>query len=924
MKLRPLKHCDGHQDQAPMFCQGADGEAWAIHPTSALAVYRFGQFLSKLPAHLPRLRPATGFMLCAVAYDCVMTVDDLVSMSHAANTERFPPAYGRVVWKSSREGYVHKDARCLSARSRLLLSRLPNEVDWTVELKQVNDFLHEHYTGLDQVAPGKALTQVLADARSWWYLHVPLCLYSHLQGAVRMPLLDERVFERLCQSSVEQTDDQTLVDSNLDEAHDRALDVVLDSSPNESPIYPRQSLELIQSIFAVSTNQAGLRLATHLNSEKLRQKLSMAMVGSEGWVAAVLMSWAVHLLTVGSVRKANPAVSTLAAYISALLEPLAKALSEKKYPPAHFSQQDWEELFDTLKTQSASGQQAAALASLHQWAVRTYGCDPLPDVIFQTVESTRVHANLIWPHEQQRALDMAAEVSLDERVSHQVQVMLALGSMGLFRIGEVVALTTSDLKHTDGTLKVRVDPGRGVHGGKSKAARRIVILSDPAVVELILRWMARRNVEAEIEQIDEVLLFGAPQGGNRLYKVGHCIRLANSILKQSTGDEGVSFHTLRHTGATYRAYPLLTQEQLPKAVAPLDELCFQMGHATRHTLWSTYFHLPEFALREAVDRIPSVAEFTAEEAAFWLDLTPAAVRQRGCRSVQEATSPQQLYGQWVRDKAECQDALLHRPGQPVAMNRPAAVPDHHEGHHDLRWVRQALAVIAQGCTCQAACLRLSCKPGDLLALSLTIQEALMPLLSQSRGDLPAWLLPSADADHALRWAKAQLDEQPWSFKLGGKAKLHGLDDFLERNTNEQVCSQAGEAWVRMYRKSVLSLHDLDASLMMLRMLRQAGLPVDALVMRVQRADPSLPADGLTIETVRHQLRAMAFEGFGAPLRIEPVQPLRGHPERYLLVSRTRLRPGTRAPSAGVRMNEFHGLLFALRVFQLFQAKKEVA
>lgn len=919
MKCAPVTsgYVPQHQDCGPILRQGADDAVWALNPCSGAAAHRFERIVQDLPSHLAHIPPTVGFLLCAIAYDCVLAEGDLIAMAQATSSAVPPTVGSRVSWTSTREGYVHLDARCLSVRSRLIARRLPPQVDWPATLTELRGFLRKNYPDVDNTDGAQVLPKVLIDARTWWYLHLPLCLFSHVQGAVRMPILDEAVLRRLESETAQLAFQHTPSDETLGAAHDHALDELLDIPSKDQLAHPKHTICQIQSIFSIGTNLAGLRLATYLNARELRDKLTLAidLMRSEGWVASVLLSWAVHLLNVGSVRKANPAISTLAAYVNILLEPLATTLRQLKYPPALYSQDDWVKLFEELRQHTTSGQHAAALASLHHWAVRTYGCDPMPDVMFQTVEATRVHTNLIWPHEQQRALELAATVSPDERVCRQVQVMLALGSGGLFRVGDLPGLTTKDLQEAGSGLRVHLNPGRGIHGGKSRASRRIVRLHDPALIGLINQWRVRRNLESGLGPNEALLLFGDPHTPRKLYRVGHCIRLVNDILRRATGDDSVSFHSLRHAGATARAYTLLTQAQSLSAVSPLDELCHEMGHATRQTLWSTYFHLPEFALRKASDLIPAIAALSAEEAAFWLALTPAALRQRACRAASESVQTADLYLQWVQQLADGASPTLRRPGECRAFQQPAATPPLTNASKDLHWVRQALAVIAQGSTSEAACMLLSCAPEDLRLLCLAIQLALGSLTTVGRNQSSPLLLASADTDHALAWARQQITRQHLAFDLGSNALLHVLAIFLEQNAHTPTCAEAALAWTKMRRRNVLSMHDPVATQAMLHLLRQASFPGDALVVRIQSETDSSNEGLLRTESSMREIRASVQLGVGASVRIERVRPRRGQPDLYLVVGRSRMTPGISAPSASLRMCEFHGLLFSLCVYQ---------
>lgn len=915
----PTKCGNLERDRGPSLRQGADEAVWMLNPWSGAAASRFDRFVKDLPTHLLDVSPAVCFLMCLIGYDCVLNEPDLISLAQAiSNTPSFDPGV-RITWTSQREGFRHTESRCLSVRTRLAVRRLASDIDWAASAAELERILQDIYPDIDSALHTTALDLALTDAKTWWYLHLPLCLYSHVRGAFRMPTLDEQVLCRLKDQPTGLIIESQLSDPALDQAHDQVGDRLLSHSSGDAPRVTPQTLALIQSVFSVTINQTGLRLATHLNSKELRDKLTLVteMIRSEGWIAAVLLSWSLHLLTVGSIRKVNPAVSTISAYVTSLLEPLADALYELKYPPACFSQEDWYRLFDFLRQRACTGQNSAALASLHSWAVRTYGCDPMPDVMFQAVEATRVHANLVWPHEQQRALQFATTVSPDERVSEQVQVLLALGAGGLFRVGELPGLLTSDLLLDGDTLRVHLNPGRGIHGGKSRAARRIVRVHTPALISLILRWRDRRVLESKSNSDTPIFLFGDPHSPRQLYRIGLCVRLVNELLRRATGDDRVSFHSLRHAGASTRAYSLLVQPQPTRAVSPLDELCHELGHSSRDTLWSTYFHLPEFALRAASDRIETVCRYSTDETASWLDISPATLRQRASRAASGASTSNDLYRQWLIEKAGADLSVPRHSLDFSSFQLPAIAPSSIETPRDLRWVRQALATVSRGVSLEEACLRLSCQPGEIHALCLAVQQALRLRRGTIRNHASGLLLSEASAEYALQWVHEQVEQHQLRFQPGSNAQLINLTRHLERHAQESLSAEAALAWSSMWQHKVLSLHDPVATQVLLRLLKEAGVPADSLVIRIQEGAQN--TDGLlrTNAAVK-DIRDAFLSGFGATARIERVRPRRGHPLGYLVFTGSQISASKCAPSATVRMHEFHGLLFSLSVFHSFR------
>lgn len=910
------------RDRGPSLQQGADDAVWTINPWSASAYNRFDQFVRDLPRNLPSIPAPVAFLLSVLGYDCILNEADLIALAQSVsnNLDRAPG--GRLTWLSDREGYRHTEARCLSMRTRLAANQLSSEVDWAAAMAELETCLRRIYPDAVPRLRSTALELALTDAKTWWYWHLPLCLYSHVRGLNRMPILDEQVLRRLFAQPSGLIIDSLASDSALEQAHDAVGDNLLAPPSNDTTQASQQATALIQSVFSVTVNNAGLRLATHLNSKELRDKLVIVteMVRTEGWISAVLLSWAIHLLTVGSIRKANPAVSTLSAYVSSLLGPLAEALHELQYSPACYTQKDWNRLFEILRQHAGTGQHSAALASLHSWAVRTYGCDPMPDVMFQSAEETRVHANLVWPHEQHRALEYASNVSPDERVSHQVQVLLALGSGGLFRAGELPGLLTRDVFLDGAILYVHLNPGRGLHGGKSRAARRIVRIHDQALTQIVLNWRDRRVLESGSDDRASIFLFGDPHNPRQLYRVGHCVRLVNELLRRATGDDRVSFHSLRHANASARAFSLLTQLQPARGVSPLDELCFELGHSSPDTLWSTYFHLPEFALRVASDRIEAVSLYSTEETARWLGITPAAARQRVARETSESKSAFDLYRDWLEERL---DADAPDFGEYLRFSAPRTtsirpwIPD---TQRDLLWVQKALAAVDGDFSVESLCLRLSCSQQEIVSLSLAAQHAIGLLKRTDRDHHVGLLLPNAQAAHALQWLRQQIAFHEFRFHLNENAQLDQLATYLNQHSDQSIATGAAQAWTVMLRHNVLSLHDPAATQQLLGLLQAASFPADSLVIRIQSAGQSTDECG-RIEAHAKDLAESFIRDFGFPVRVERVRPRRGYPLRYLVICRNRLRPGLCAPSAAVRMHEIHGLFFSLVVFQSFRKER---
>lgn len=905
------------------FNVGSADAVWGLQESTALRVHRFSCFSSSLSRNWQTVSPGARVLLCAIAFEAILTEQDLLAFAAASSARLYLIAGSRITWESVANGTngstSRAESRSVCARTELAMQLSGTAVDWIGALRETTIYLTKHYPKTGGLPSQDILRQVLLDGSAWLYLHLPGCLFSHLTGALSMPVLANAVLQRQTQIDRQSTPDDDLspTDAAIDLVSEDALDRLFEAPSNERPVTPEKTIAHLKSICSVTENDAGIRLATHLNRANVRDKIALVanVLDEEGWVAAALVSWTTHLLDHGSVRKVNPAVSTISAYLSDLLSPLADALVRLNKPPSMMLQNDWEALFEHLNAHVGNVRSGAALSSLHLWAVRTFGCDPLAWVVFARDSATRVHANLIWPAELAQALAMAAEISRDERVCNQCMVLIALGASGLFRVGELPSLTTHSIRETRDGLRVEIDPGRGSHGGKSRAARRVVLVHDFEAKRLIRNWCIRRNEESTVESPEHVLIFGDPHHPNKLYRFGHCSRMVNDILKSCTGDSSVSFHSLRHSSATARCLRLLTEPTEPAAIDPLDVLCHQMGHAHPSTLWNTYFHLPEVAIRIAIDRTDELCKLDTPEAAFWLDKKEESLRQQKCRDTRQSSGC--LYHKllnnkaWGKHPADCnlnfstnlQDVPEPQAGLSQAVN--------------LQWVRQALAVL-QSVTDVGKTQRLLGAPADeIKRLCHGVQTTIRALRGSGRTPQPPLLIDTASVDHHVSWAHEQLqDHSHWSFQVPPSSMAQRLATHLYSHGSASASGRAAQAWISMHCHGVLSLHDPLACQFILALLKAADYAPQAMVARVQGlADDRSDADHKwhLLQATR-AIDAIVLETLGTRIRVEVVRPRRGFPSRYLLLGRHGFSPARAAPSAALRMREVHGLFFALNVF----------
>lgn len=900
----------------------ASDMVWSLSPDSAFRAHRFQSFQLKLPFLWSKVPTAVRFLLCLLGYDAITTQSDLVALTQAITPSQKKSSISRLSWLNANSSGTRSDSRILSARTTLCMRSLTEPIDWPAELSKLESTLAGSYPWGAPSPPSKPLVEVLLDASAWLHFHLSSSLFTHIAKALDIPPLPDHVWARLNNPSAGSLD-QTR-DESTDHVVAIAIEKMFEPEQSSDNTIPMATIDLLKSLFSVGKDDAGIRLADHLGRAMTQTKLSLAAtaISSEGWLSGMLASWCLHLINHGSIRLENPSMATLAAYTSELLEPFASEMQRIDKTPRQMQQDDWTELFERLGRQTSTPAGVAALRSLHLWAVQTFGCEPQPSVIFRHDEVlSSVKSNIVWPHEQKTALDLIVSSSMDERTRHQILVMLALGISGLFRIGDLASLCVNDIDETVEGIRVTVDPSRGSHGGKSRAARRVVFLSSKLLGQVVLNFKNRRIKESCSNPDEAVYLFGDPNQPGRLYRYGHCIGLVNQLLKHSTGDINVSFHTLRHTSATARGLDLLLAPAADYAIAPLHHLLHQMAHAGQNTFWSVYFHAADIAIRSQIDRSPIVRNVSAEEASFWLNTTSVALRQRQHRA---AHSDEDFYFQLLEQEAFGHVVLssaIFRCDS-LKVQNPTGSNEHLE--FSFPWTYKALHALQEQPDLDALTSRLSCSADHIKQLCLAI-DACARRLYRGRHRLRAKpLLDTASFEFCVDQARRTLSELQWSFDIPQGSSLKSVIKHLTVYGRGAEAKAAAIAWERMYVNQALTLENNVAPQPLLSLLAAASFPTHSLVVRSQA-----PIDNLSVTQRAHHLKMecdvvqpLFQQAMSGEVRVELVKPRRGHPTRYLMVRNSFIPPAGMAPAAGFRMAQFHGSMFSLMVLHhLFQYEK---
>lgn len=245
---------------------------------------------------------------------------------------------------------------------------------------------------------------------------------------------------------------------------------------------------------------------------------------------------------------------------------------------------------------------------------------PPPRPRVQFVSETEVLRAIRWTTEQTNADDYLLKI---------VRVCLAAGWSAPFRLQELLNLRIGNIKPLpDGGFEIEIVPKRG---GKLKtpAATRRVTIKPGWAAEYLKEWLALRAHQSASARS---YLFGTDTEQMMVYRQ-HAVRNALlHLLKATTGDVEMTFHSLRHSWASIEVAEVLASS----SIADYDRLIHiadAMGHVSPATTLFFYSHFSEDALALHLNYlIREQLNMKSSEAQRLLQMEGDKVRQQGHRA----------------------------------------------------------------------------------------------------------------------------------------------------------------------------------------------------------------------------------------------------------------------------------------------------
>lgn len=862
-----------------------------LTPTRATgaAVERYDEFLTRTAIEITELDdPITALICSLIIFDTPYAVEDISQMTVAAlKSDRADPT-SHIHWARNRRLFCRE----LSVHTHKALQRIAwsDEIDISTALAEATAILNNWYPLPNCAMPGSMLKWLINDAAAWNYFNLPRPLFADLCHEHPITPLSSDVLRRRPQES--KTPAEFSPSPRRTDQYEETLCDAIGSSLFGAQEFSSSAwlvTALLDALKSRKNGEAGPRKSSDRSREAAIRSLSKLSGSLETAdpTAALIFDFTLFMLNNGTARTAKGNVDTIRSYLDDLAKDLHAAISKTRCHPLNLTDEDWRTQLITLRDVVPTATRGKSIAALNKYLQSQLGIEAyLPDQ--GTVEQRSIHANVIWPNELNASFEFIKTHEPDERLQQQMAAMLWIGDRAPIRIGEVSLLHVQNIRfiQVKGSRHVQLEiaPRRGLHAGKSPAARRIIPLGTVESCGILLNWLKRRKTEcADLGDF----LFGDPHHAERLYRFGRSILSLNRTLKWATGDTSVSFHTLRHSVVTRLINQAFEITDSNQATARLQEITLLVGHASVATTLTCYFHTPHTALRRAIYR-KLAARFPCLIGPPRVAVDPVAT---GLEPHNIDTSRQS-----------------HGKSPTIVQSTTA------KQRQEVELIRKVLLDICSDLSPTAITSRCGISMSTLTDQVTCALDITGGLLGRQRASV--WDSQLDSLEVKVKLTQQRLVELRFDFNQP-KLSVHKLIWSGLKKLNAASMTEVGQSWLRSFKGGVISLDKPSDCHSLIKFMRQAGLPAEHFLVR----GASTPAEQAQESGTPPQVQNLTHTLFDHERSLECVGKRGGRASRYLLVCRRPVFPGQKTPPAACRMSEVHSA-FLVCAMSVFLQKKQ--
>lgn len=338
-----------------------------------------------------------------------------------------------------------------------------------------------------------------------------------------------------------------------------------------------------------------------------------------GSASALILSWAIHLILHGTRAKENLSQATISNYVGTVSKLLFKEIKTIKI--IEIAEQNYLELYTRILesvSESQKGIAASALATFHAFLEDWFGVQPVyRNQFFKDIE-VAPKSNVIWPHEIVRIKRWLDTATADSRLIASWRLAILLAHHKRFRVGEIFNLRLRDITFYPGHAEIHIN------SGKTYSAKRTLKIEDRSVLDVLHLMIERRKLEMASPSD---FVFGDPAKPKKLYRLGHFYWGLNQLLKQASGDQRISFHSLSDTVISNELVQALSGDD-SGFKNNLNQSATDFGHHSIVTSCGSYMHLHHLSVRACMDRALKTVPITSAIAAQWSRKSADALRKQ--------------------------------------------------------------------------------------------------------------------------------------------------------------------------------------------------------------------------------------------------------------------------------------------------------
>lgn len=754
----------------------------------------------------------------------------------------------------------------------------------------VLEHLNELLCGYYPIA-ASPLDSFLADTQSWLTQILPGPLWAHCLSAILLSALPRNVFARQS-AELALSSNQPPDKSETDIALGHAMDGYLAWNGLKS------GSQFISQLKTICQNDV---TKAHYLEKKRMLKECMALTPetkNAGPISSLILAWVIDFIESGTPWHENYSPHSIQKYVGNAVDKLFFSFQGIRIE--ELTSEQFTDMYSVIVDSAKPSQQQTTAAALNAWHsfIHTWlDVPPLNKSLHQDVDVAIPRANVLWPHEISSVLLWLVSASMDERLTQQLILAVHIAVNLRIRISELLKLRMHNFQPTSTGIQVQINPMRRDGKTKSPSARRHMFISDSKATSAISNWLARRKMESALSSD---LIFADPHTPSQGYRLGQLYVCLNRLLKSVTGDKSASSHIFSHTWVS-NSFSDSMINGTSTDLNPLDLSSTAAGHASTQTTLIHYFHLFEKPLRHYLDRaLLNEVKFTGSIVEMFSSTSSATFRQRRHRKKDGVTDQEIAWHALATSRHDIDWPTAHLP---FSMDRPH-VPAFLFNQPQLEFA-DVLNVLVD-LTAGIAPINTSSRNGKPVELVYEIAAYGCQIIEEINLAERS-VAPKRNIDAVLTMQKIfPSKSRNINFTRIHQPKLLPLLYHLERHLQPQALAAATTSWLHCFTKGYISLTNPANGANLVKFLRDAGVAND----RIFLCTPGRTEDEMLTRSINS-----IFIGAGLPppplLKLEP---RRGRPTHYLMVSSAPGRIGQKVSNAALSIDGLNALMFTASIF----------